>query len=185
MKLASSSEFRTSMSVRLKVAAAFACALVATAGGARAADVDAATQKLLAANYALDCTAAFAPTDANLDAAFANLTPDFINIDPTGKQATRDQVVGMGKQQMKMLHATVCTNTPGSMSATDPNTIVLVNTLHIEGDVQTPDGKHALVLTDKAQDTWKNVGGKWMETQSKDLHVLVQIDGNVVQDEGS
>ncbi|MEO6834723.1 MAG: hypothetical protein ABI231_02290 [Candidatus Tumulicola sp.] len=154
-------------------------------GIARAADVDDTTQKTLAAEYALVCTAAFDPSDANLDAAFANLSPDFVNIDPKGKQTTRDEVVGQGKQQMKMLKATACDNKSESISATDASTIVVVNTLHIEGEVQAPDGKHDLVLTDKAADTWKNVGGKWMETQSKDLRVLVKIDGNVVQDQGS
>ncbi|HEY5425213.1 MAG TPA: hypothetical protein VIJ77_01540 [Candidatus Tumulicola sp.] len=169
----------------LKTAVALACAVAATAAAGRAADVDDATQKTLTANYALACTAASNPSDANLDAAFANLAPDFVNVDPTGKQESRDQVVSLGKQQLKMLHATACSNKIDSISATDPNTIVVVNTLHLEGDVTTPDGKHALILTDKAQDTWKNVGGKWMEGQSKDLHVLVQIDGNVVQDLGS
>lgn len=175
--------------MRLRTAAslvgAIAIAAACTAGPARAAGVDDATQKALTADYALGCTAAFDPSDANLDAAFANLSPDFVNIDPKGKQSTRDEVVGQGKQQMKMLKATACTNTFESFTQADPSTIVVVNTLHIEGGIQAPDGKHDLDLTDKAQDTWKNVGGKWMETQSKDQRVLVKIDGNVVQDQGS
>lgn len=147
--------------------------------------VDDATQKTIAANYALGCTAALNPSDANLDAAFANLAADFINIDPTGKQESRDEMVSLAKQQMKMLHAKSCDHAIASISATDPGTVVVVTTLHVAGELQAPDGKHDLDLIDKAQDTWKNVGGKWQEAQSKDLHVIVKIDGNVVQELGS
>jgi hypothetical protein len=190
--------------MRLRTAASFAFALAMTAGAgqARAAQeasatpaaspapaasasaVDPATQKVLAANYALGCTAAFDPSDANLDAAFAVLAPDFVNFDLKGKQTTREEVVGQGKQQLKLLKATSCDNTLASLSMTDPTTVVVVNTLHVVGEIQAPDGKHDLDLTNKAQDTWKNSGGKWLQTQSKDLRVLVKVDGNVVQDLG-
>ncbi|MGB8520560.1 MAG: nuclear transport factor 2 family protein [Candidatus Tumulicola sp.] len=170
--------------MRLKIGAAFACAAIAATGIGRAADVDDATQKALNANYALRCTAAFDPSDANLDAAFAVLAPDFVAIDPSGKQVTRDQVVGQGKQQMKMLHATACDDKVESYTLSDPNTIVAVADFHLEGDIQAPDGKHELVVTEKSQDTWKNVGGKWLAANSKDLQVQVKVDGNVVQDQG-
>ncbi|MGA8533173.1 MAG: nuclear transport factor 2 family protein [Candidatus Tumulicola sp.] len=171
--------------MRLKTAAAFVCAVAFAAGVARAADVDDATQKALTADYALRCTAAFDPSDANLDAAFAVLAPDFVGMDPKGKQVTRDEVVGQGKQQMKMLHATACDNKIDSFTLSDPTTIVVTNTFHLEGDLQAPDGKHELVLTEKSLDTWKNVGGTWLASQSKDSQIMVKIDGNVVQDQGS
>ena len=63
--------------------------------------------------------------------------------------------------------------------------ILVTNVLHMEGDLQTPDGKHNFLLTSKALDTWKNVDGKWLQSQSKDLRILVKIDGNVVSDQGS
>ena len=170
--------------MRLKIGAAFACAAIAATGIARAADVDDATQKALNADYALRCTAAFDPSDANLDAAFGVLATDFVATDPSGKQVTRDQVVGQGKQQMKMLHATACDDKVESYTLTDPNTVVAVADFHLEGDIQAPDGKHDLVVTEKSQDTWKNVGGKWLAANSKDLQVQVKIDGNVVQDQG-
>ncbi|MBV8117557.1 MAG: hypothetical protein JOZ01_06240 [Candidatus Eremiobacteraeota bacterium] len=154
------------------------------AGVARAADVDDATQKALTADYALRCTAALDPSDANIDAAFAALAPEFVGIDPKGKQIARDEVVAQGKQQMKMLHATACDNKIESFTLSDPSTIVVVNTFHLEGDLQTPDGKHDLLLTEKSQDTWKNESGKWLASQSKDTQLLVKIDGNVVQDQG-
>lgn len=155
------------------------------ASAAAAGAVDDATQKALTSNYALQCTAAFNPTDANLDAGFAVLAPGFVNIDPTGRQTGRDEVVGVAKQQMKMLKAKSCDHTLESFTATDPSTIVVVNTLHVAGDMTAPDGTHALDVTDRSQDTWKSIGGKWQETQSKDLHVVVKIDGNIVQDAGS
>lgn len=179
------------------VAAALACTLLFTPAVARAAAppspspspaavVDDATQKLLTSNYALQCTAAFNPTDANLDAAFSVLAPGFVNIDPTGRQVGRDDVVGLAKQQMKMLKAKTCDHTMESFTAADAGSILVVNTLHVAGDLGAPDGtSHALDVTDRSQDTWKSVGGKWQETQSKDLHVVVKIDGNIVQDSGS
>jgi ketosteroid isomerase-like protein len=171
--------------MRLKTAAAFACVLFASAAGAKAADVDDATQKAIAANYALVCTAAFDPSDANLSAAFAILAPDFVNVDVKGSQQTRDQIVGRGTQQMKMVHATACDDKFESIVASDPNTVLVTNVLHMEGDLQIPDGKHNFLLTSKALDTWKNVDGKWLQSQSKDLRILVKIDGSVVQDQGS
>lgn len=174
-------------------AAALACALLLAPAAARAASpappagavVDDATQKLLTANYARVCTAAFDPTDGNLDASFATLAPGFVNVDPTGQQVGRDQVIALARQQMKALKAKTCDHTMESFTATDPGTILVVNTLHVAGDFTAPGGTHALDVTDRSQDTWKNVDGNWQETQSKDLHVVVKVDGNVVQDAGS
>ncbi len=83
-----------------------------------------------------------------------------------------------------MLHATACDNKIDSFTLSDPATIVVANTLHLEGDLQAPDGKHDLALTEKSQDTWKNENGKWMASQRKDSQIVVKIDGNVVQDQG-
>jgi hypothetical protein len=170
--------------MRFKTAIAFSCALAALVGVARAATVDDATQKALTADYALRCTAAFDPSDTNLDAAFSVLAPEFVGVDPKGTQVSRAEVVGQGKQQLKMLHATACDNKIESFTASDPATIVIANTFHLEGELQAPDGKHDLVVTEKSQDTWKNESGKWMASQSKDTQILVKIDGNVVQDLG-
>jgi hypothetical protein len=180
--------------MKWKIVAAFVYAAFSAAAAAPAASptpaaspapVDDATQKTLTASYALGCTAAFAPTDANLDAAFGNLAPTFVNIDPTGRQTPRDDVVGLAKQQMKMLKAKSCDHTMESFTQSDPTTIVVVNVLHVVGALQGPDGAHDFDLTDRASDTWKNAAGKWQEVQSKDLHVVVKIDGNVVQELGS
>jgi S1-C subfamily serine protease len=145
---------------------------------------DDATQKALTAAYTQRCTAAFDPSDVNLDAAFGVLAPEFVGIDPKGKQVTRNEVVAQGKRQLKMLRATACDNKIESFTLADPNTVLVVNTFHLEGDIQAPDGKHDLLLTEKSQDTWKNEGGKWLVAQSKDSRLLVTIDGNVVQNQG-
>ena len=126
--------------MRLKIGAAFAFAAMAATGIGRAADVDDATQKTLSANYALRCTAAFDPSDANLDAAFAVLAPDFVATDPSGKQVTRDQVVGQGKAQMKMLHATACEDKVESFTLSDPNTVVAVADFHLRATFRRPTG---------------------------------------------
>ncbi|MDQ2865336.1 MAG: nuclear transport factor 2 family protein [Candidatus Eremiobacteraeota bacterium] len=163
----------------------FAAVLACAGAIALAADVPDGAQKTLGDGYKLTCAAALDPSDANLDAAFAILSPGFVNVDIKGKQHTRDEVVAMGKQQLKQLHVTTCDATVDSLAAQDANTLVAVAGLHIEGDIQAPDGKHQLSVTSKSQDTWKLVDGKWLDTQSKDLRNLVKVDGNVVQDEGS
>ena len=171
--------------MQLKTAFTFALgAAVLTAGVARAADVSADVQKTLTADYQLNCAAALDPSDKNFDAATALLAPDFVAIDAKGKQFTRDQVVAQGKQQMKIMHATTCTNDFSTWTQVDPNTLTVVNTTHMDGDVQTPDGKHEFNLMSKTQDTWKLVSGAWLQAQTKDLHVVVKIDGSVAQDEG-
>lgn len=152
----------------------------APAGGS----VDAATQASLNAAYQLRCAAALNPTDANIDAGFASLAPNFVNVDPTGKQTTRDELIPLAREQMRMLKATTCDHSVDSFVQVDASTIQANTHLHVAGTLTQLQGGHAFDLTDAAQDTWKNVGGKWMMTQSRDTHVRVTIDGNVVQELG-
>jgi muramoyltetrapeptide carboxypeptidase LdcA involved in peptidoglycan recycling len=192
--------------MRLKIAALLACAAVATTAVALAqtsaspAPSPAATlvpivapsgppapdavQKTITALYALNCTAALDPSDANLNAMFAVLSPEFVSTDPVGNKHTRDDVIANAKQQLKTFHGTDCNTSFDSMTATDPNTVVVLATQKITGDIQTPDGKHDIDFTGKSQDTWKLQGTTWVDTASQDIHVLVKIDGNVVQDTG-
>lgn len=167
-----------------KTALMLAGAAMLSTGVARAADVPAATTTALTAMYQLTCAAALDPSDKNFDAAFAPLSPDFVNIDTKGKTTTRDDVIGMTKQQLKTFHTTDCKNSFDSFTAPDATSVVVVNNGHFIGDMQAPDGKHDFDVTQKTQDTWKLVNGTWMETQSKQLRELVKIDGSVVQDLG-
>jgi hypothetical protein len=167
-----------------KFAAAFAGAILLAAGAAQAADVPSDAAAVLAADYKLGCTAALDPSDANLDAAFANMAPDFVNIDVKGKTHARDEVVANQKQVLKQIHTTSCDTTFDSQTLNADGTITIVATGHVEGTIQTPDGTHNLVATSKSSDTWKQIDGKWLQTQGKDLRNLVKIDGQVVQDEG-
>ncbi len=152
---------------------------------ARADAVPDAAQKAITSDYQLVCSAAQDPTDANLNAAFATLAPDFIHLDFKGKQMQRDAYIAQGKQQIKQLHVTTCVNTIESTTLSDPNTIVVVLTGKIAGQIQAPDGNHDLEATTGSQDTWKLENGTWLQTQSKDMSALVKIDGKVVQDEGN
>ncbi len=168
--------------------ALFLISALATAGIAQAdttATVPDATQKAVTALYQTSCTAAMDPTDKNLDTAFAMLSPDFVSIDPKGKEHKRDEVVATGRMQLKQLEADACNNSFDSMTQPDPNTLVIVATMHLTGNVQEQDGKHAIDVTNKSSDTWKLVNGGWLESQSKDLHTLVKVDGTVVQDAGN
>jgi uncharacterized protein DUF4440 len=151
-----------------------------------AATVPDTTQKTLTAQYDLTCTAVQDPSDKNLTAAFASLSPDFVAIDAKGKPHKRDEIVAAVRMQLKMFEADDCTTTMDSMTAPDASTVVVVATQHVTGSVQGQDGtKHAVDQTSKSSDTWKLAGGNWSETQSKSLRVLVKVDGKVVDDEGN
>jgi hypothetical protein len=171
--------------MRLKSVLVFLSAIMVSTALAGAADVPDAVQKALYANYELGCAAALDPSDPNVAAFEGTLAPAFVAVDTKGKETKRDEVIANFKQQMKVLHATACDSKFESVTAPDANTLVAVNTLHVAGELQAPDGKHDFDFTNKTQDTWTLVGGKWLETNGKDLRVLVKIDGNVVQDQGS
>jgi hypothetical protein len=169
----------------LKIAMALLYAGVAVPLAASADPVPDAAQKTLAADYQLMCTASEEPTDANLTAVFALLAPDFTHVDFKGKQMQRDEFIARGKQEIKQLHITSCDNTINTTTLSDPNTIVVVVTGKIAGQLQAPDGNHDLEATSSTQDTWKLENGTWLQTQIKDVSALVKIDGKVVQDEGN
>jgi hypothetical protein len=161
------------------------CAAIAMPLVARADAVPDAASKTLAADYKLICAAYLDPTDANLNAGFALLSPDFVNVNFKGKQTQRDEYIAQGKQQIKQLHVTACDVTIDSETATDPNTIIVSSSVKVAGQLQAPDGSHDVDAKGTAQDTWKLANGTWLETQSKELSNLVKIDGKVVQDEGN
>lgn len=167
-----------------KFAPALVAAFVVTTAALRAADVPSDAQKAITGDYQLGCTAALNPTDANLDAAAAILSPDFVDIDVKGKKTARDQVVSLEKAQMKQLHATACDPSTESLALNADGTITVIESVHVLGTVQGQDGSHELEVTAKTQDTWKQVNGVWMQSQSQGLHNLVKLDGKVVQDEG-
>lgn len=169
----------------LKIAMAIIAAGAAFPLVASADPVPDAAQKTIASSYQFDCTATQDPTDANLTTAFGVLAPDFVHIDFKGKQMQRDEFVAQLKQQIKQLKVSSCANTVTSTTATDANTVVVVVSSKIAGQLQAPDGNHDLDLTTSSQDTWKLENGTWLQTQSKDVSALVKIDGKVVQDEGS
>jgi hypothetical protein len=169
----------------LKIASALLFAALAAPLAASADAVPDAAAKAIAADYQLGCTAVQDPTDANLTALFATLAPDFVHVDFKGKQMQRDEFIAQGKQQIKQLHITTCTNTIGSTTLSDPNTIVVAISSKIAGQLQAPDGNHDIDATTSSQDTWKNENGTWLQAQSKDVSALVKIDGKVVQDEGN
>lgn len=157
--------------------------LVFSAPALADAPTDVAT-KAINADYAANCAAVLDPTDKNMESAFASMSNDFVNTDLKGKTQTKDEVTGQVKLQLKQFHGTSCDNTVGTMTAPDANTVVVVITQKVAGDFQAPDGKHEVDATTKTQDTWKLVSGTWLMSQSKDLRILLKIDGTVQDDEG-
>ncbi len=164
----------------------FALLLVAiiTGGTALAADAPADVQKAIADLYAQNCALILDPTDANFTANEANLAPDYSETDLKGNTHTRAETIAIEKQQLKTFKGTACDNKLASVTQSDPATVVAVDTVNIAGNIQAPDGNHDFTALNKSQDTWKLVGGKWLLSASKDLRVLVKVDGNVVQDQG-
>ncbi len=168
-----------------KFAPALIASFVVTTTALRAADVPPDAQTAISTAYQVSCTAAFNPTDANLDAAVALLSPDFVDIDVKGKKTARDQVVSLEKQQLKQLHATACDPTTESIVLNADGTITVVESVHVLGTLHAQDGNnHELEITAKTQDTWQQVKGTWMQSQSQEMRNLVKMDGKVVQDEG-
>ena len=169
----------------IRIATASLLLAVAAPLAARADAVPDAAQQAISSDYQRFCAASQDPTDANLTAMFAMLAPDFVHVDFKGKEMQRDAYIAQGKQQIKQLHITTCVNTVGSTTLSDPNTIVVVVTSKISGQIQAPDGNHDLDATTGSQDTWKLENGTWLQAQSKDTSALIKIDGKVVQDEGN
>jgi|SRR5580698_4814926 hypothetical protein len=159
-----------------------AVALPLVASAAPASD---AVAKTLNADYAQVCTTFQDPSDANFAAMGALLAPEFVHVDFKGKQIDRADYIAQGKQQMKMLHITTCSQSVDSTDMSDPNTVVANVTGKVSGTLQAPDGNHTIDVTAGAADTWKLENGTWVQTQSKDTSALVKIDGKVVQDEGN
>ena len=126
----------------LRVSMALLCAAAFAPLPASADAVPDAAQKAIASGYQLNCTATQDPTDANLNAAFALLAPDFVHVDFKGKQTTRDEFVAQGKQQIKQLHVTSCNNTAQSITLSDASTVVVVDASKFAGQLQAPDGNH-------------------------------------------
>ncbi len=147
------------------------------------APTDAAT-KAITASYAASCAAVLDPSDKNMDAMFGAMTSDYVNLDLKGKKLSKDEITAALKQQLKTFHGTNCDNTLATPTAPDTNTVVVVVTQKVSGDIQAPDGKHEIDNLSKSEDTWKLVSGTWMLSQSKDLRELLKIDGTVQDDEG-
>jgi len=162
------------------VALAFAASTITV----RAAEVPADAQKAIAADYQLNCTAAINPTDANLAVAFGLLAPTFVDVDVKGQKHPRDQVVSTAQAQMKQVHTEVCDPTIESQTLNSDGSITAIAAVHVAGTVSTPNGDHQLDLSTRSQDTWQNVKGTWLETQSQELHTTAKVDGHVVEDEG-
>lgn len=166
-------------------AGALACAAVSLPLVASAAAAPDAVLKTLNADYNAICTTFQDPSDANFTVLGAQLAPEYTHVDFKGKVVDRADYIAQGKQQMKMLHITTCSQSIDSTDMSDASTVVVNVTGKITGTLQAPDGNHDIDVTAGSADTWKLENGTWMQTLSKDTSALVKIDGKVVQDEGN
>jgi hypothetical protein len=159
-------------------------ATASPAAAGRAAAVPASIQRAIEALYQRVCTAALDPSRENVEAAASVFAPDFTAVDESGRQYSHDEVVTELEQQLSVMRASRCTTEIVSASAPDPETVVAVDSLQANGTMQAPDGPHVVDVASSSSDTWKLVGGAWVEERSNILHTLVKIDGRVVQHSG-
>ena len=161
--------------------------LALTVATARAADVPPDVQKTITGDYDVSCAAVLDPTDAKLTAAFAYLSPDYVDTDVKGTAHKRDEVIALSTQFLKQIHSTTCEPTVLSETLNADGSITVVTQLHLAGSIQSASADHADHKVDanqKSQDTWKQIGGTWMVIQGVELHSTVKMDGTIVQDEG-
>lgn len=165
--------------------ALFVAPLCRAAAGAQPAAASTATTSALQSRYDLACAAFLNPTDENIDAATAVLAPGFVAFDPSGRQYSRDDIVAQLKDQLSTMKATSCTTTVTSATQADPDTVVATNALHAAGATPSQEGSQSFDISTTTSDMWKLVGGQWEEVQSKIVHSVFKIDGNVVQEQGA
>jgi hypothetical protein len=138
----------------------------------------------LAALYAVSCHAMQNPTPSNLDAAFALLAPAYVEIDPNGRSHTRDEVIDLAKRESQSMHADQCAHAIDSIAPAGPDSLVAVIEAHFAGTMQVAGATRDFDVREKSADIWARVNGSWVQQQSRALHVVLKIDGNVVQDAG-
>ncbi len=158
--------------------------LVAWAASAAAAAADESIKAAIARGYLLRCTALMDPTQTNQDAADALLSPSFEGTDARGLPVARDQYITEFAQVVSRVRATGCYDTLRSVTGSDSNAAVAVNTLHLDGLLRSSAGDHQVSLSETSQDTWSRTGGDWSISESKTLKLLITIDGKVFRNEG-
>jgi hypothetical protein len=174
----------------MKFMRALACALLIglflqSVAAAQPAAASSATTSALQSRYDLACAAFLNPTDQNIDAATAVLAPGFVAFDPSGTQYSRDDIVAQLKYQLSTMKAASCTTNVTSATQADPNTVVATNAFHAAGTTPSQEGSQSFDISTTTSDMWKLVGGQWEEVQSKIVHSVFKIDGNVVQEQGA
>ena len=167
-----------------RTAGAFIGSLIITTAIALPANADLATQKVLTANYALRCTV-YAPNSANRDVVSSFLSPQFVGINPNGRQFGRDEFLDQGRQELRSVSVTGCYYTFGSFSLPDADTVVVTTTLHLEGTLRKLGAPHTVVAIEQSQDTWIRTPEAWLLRLSAISRILLKLDGTVVQDIGS
>ena len=159
-------------------------ALLIALAASGAAGAEPSTTTAIAGGYLLRCTALMNPTQQNQDAADALLSPGFEGTDARGLPVAREQYLSEFSQVVSRVRATGCYNTLRSVDASAPNTVVAVNTLHLDGLLRSSAGDHPVTLSETSQDTWLKAGGDWNISQSKTLKLTITIDGKVFRNEG-
>src|SRR5215472_9800276 len=89
------------------------------------ADITPGIQKILSDNYQLMCAAVLDPSDANMTAALAPLSSDYVSTNLKGKETKRDDFAKLMQQQLKAFHATSCDVKIDTAAQPDPNTVVV------------------------------------------------------------
>jgi ketosteroid isomerase-like protein len=155
---------------------AVALAVVVLAPPARAAD---SLQTALTAAYDSQCAAV---KTADYTAYSNSMTPDFINVDPTGKTSDRDQTMTQMKAALADIKFTKCAVTFVSAPQETNGSATASVVLSQDG---TGGGTTPINVVARETDTWSLVNGAWLLKRTVEAESTVTVAGHVMQHEGS
>lgn len=151
----------------------FAPALCGAAPNA-AKDDTAAVRKALTARYA-SVTRAFQKKDAA--AMVAVMAPDYVAVQPGGREMNREQVLADFKQQMNALKSVRWPRKIEKLEVSGGEAKATVRG-RLSGDMVDHKGKrHHLVVTALTHDTWTKGATGWLIKRSEVAEMQMTLDG--------
>lgn len=154
-----------------------ACLLVfapALCGAAPHKDDTAAVRKALTARYA-SVSRAFQKKDAAAMAAI--MAPDYVAVQPGGRELDREQVLADFKRQMEALSSVRWPRKIEKLEVKDGEAKATVRG-RLSGDMVEPKGKrHRLVVTAVTHDTWTKGATGWLIKRSEVAEMQMTLDG--------
>lgn len=149
-------------------------ALLVMSGSAALADTPAQARKAIEAIYAKDRAAM---TRKDVDAIFANQTPDYVAISKAGKRLARDQANQMARQLT--MAKTVDVKSRILSFSLKGDTATARTKTHIYATIMNPQTNKPMAATmdGLTEDTWVKRGGKWLIKQMREIQTSQKLSG--------